>query len=207
MVQVREHGSNGFYLVLLDLKYTLANYHWHSNQLAGFQVRPHADDFIRFLLQQQDYGRCQLGFYTTLSRGNAFWTVLQLLELTTGTHWIQQGPMLEQVGAKRRVWLFDRSCGEPHPSCCHAISQTHIVMKNLDLALSTVETSGRKFHRTSLVHMTCTGVEAGKHVDEASAKNLLLVRVWCGRDADCELQVAQASPLSTVPFGVCACSS
>ena len=65
-------------------------------------------------------------------------------------------------------------------------------MKNLASVLSASETLGRTFRRDSLVHLTCVGVEAGKHVDGASIHNLLKVTPWRGHVDDCELQVAQS---------------
>ena len=101
---------------------------------------------------------------------------------------VQDKEMVEQ-GGHRRIWLFDENFGEPNPAYQHHSSNTHMHIKNLELALSESETLGRKFHRASLVHVTCVGVEAGKHVDEASSQNLLFVAAWRGDHGDYELQV------------------
>ena len=107
---------------------------------------------------------------------------LEFLEVATGTQWEPAATptILTQTGGLGRVWLFDENCGEPHPTFCHDRSGTHMHMKNLELVLSVSEMLGRKFQRASLVHVTCVGVEAGKHVDEGSAQNLLLVHPWRG---------------------------
>ena len=216
------------------MRFTLVDYRWsRQGELHNLKIRPKAAALVAFLLGQQDLGRCQLGFYTTLSGENAGLVARRQLRGCLGLRWAHttcsyiggfsgfsflksrphsllvmkklrllataapssrfsfQDKVLVERGGHRRIWLFDESFGEPNPAYQHS-SKTHMHMKNLELALSASETLGRKFHRASLVHVTCVGVEAGKHVDEASFGNLLFVAAWRGDHRDYELQVVSS---------------
>ncbi|CAE7870865.1 hypothetical protein AK812_SmicGene31076 [Symbiodinium microadriaticum] len=175
------------------MRFTLVDYRWsRQGELHNLKIRPKAAALVAFLLGQQDLGRCQLGFYTTLSGENAGLVARRLLATAApSSRFSFQDKVLVERGGHRRIWLFDESFGEPNPAYQHS-SKTHMHMKNLELALSASETLGRKFHRASLVHVTCVGVEAGKHVDEASFGNLLFVAAWRGDHRDYELQVVSS---------------
>ncbi|CAE7355058.1 Dml [Symbiodinium natans] len=167
--QVDGPGASGVYLVLLDLKTLLSSRRSKTGDIEHVKYRPLAAEFLRFLLRQQDAGRCQLGFCTSFSGSDSFRVVKELLEKATGCSWLQRqrahGFVLKESRTGRRLWVFDESFGEKRPSCRHDGSQVHMHMKNLASVLSASETLGRTFRRDSLVHLTCVGVEAGKHVD------------------------------------------
>ena len=107
--------------------------------LSEFEIRPYADVLLLYILDRQDAGLCQLGICTTLGDRDAAWATVQVLERSTGKRWKHSGSALAEVSGVRRVWRFDESFGESHPTFCHETSGTHMHMKNLDLALSASE--------------------------------------------------------------------
>ena len=111
-----------------------------NGKLSEFEIRPHADVLLLYILDRQDAGLCQLGICTTLGDRDTAWATVQVLEQSTGKRWKHSGSALAEVSGVRRVWLFDESFGESHPTFCHETSGTHMHMKNLDLALSASET-------------------------------------------------------------------
>ena len=59
-------------VLLVSLRHDSVDYRWNrQGELHNLKIRPKAAALVAFLLGQQDLGRCQLGFYTTLSGENA----------------------------------------------------------------------------------------------------------------------------------------